>query len=78
MPGLAGVVQELYERANFAEIRDLPWSHATLNVAFRPGGPDEALIDIRDFAYDLAFVRTSMVDFFLECLGINPAEVPGR
>jgi hypothetical protein len=77
LPGLALVIQELYEHADFAEVGDLPWSHATPEVAFRPGGPDDAVIDIRDFAYDTAFLRTSMIDFFLRRLGVDPAGVPG-
>jgi hypothetical protein len=76
LPNLAPAIQELYQRVDFAEIRDLPWSHATPDAAFRPGGPDDAIIDIRDFAYDTAFLRTSMIDFFLRRLGLDPARVP--
>lgn len=76
LPGLAPVIQELYQHADFAEIRVLPWSHATPDVAFRPGSRDDEIIDIRDFAYDRAFLRTSMIDFFLRRLGLDPARVP--
>ena len=78
LPGLARVIQELYQCVDFAEIRDLPWSHATPDVGFRPGGLGDRVIDIRDFAYDSAFLRTSMVDFFLGRLGADPARVPGE
>jgi hypothetical protein len=78
LPGLAPVIQELYQCADFAEVRELPWSHATPDVAFRPGERGDAVIDIRDFAYDSAFLRTSMVDFFLGRLGVDPAGVPGE
>ena len=76
LPGLAPVIQQLYELVDFAEIRDLPWTHATPDAAFRPGDPGDIIIDIRDFAYDNGFLRTSMVDFFLRRLGLDPARVP--
>jgi hypothetical protein len=76
LPGLAPAIQELYQRADFAEIRDLPWAHATADAGFRPGDPTDAIIDIRDFAYDTGFLRTSMIDFFLGRLGLDPATVP--
>jgi len=34
------------------------------------------VIDIRDFAYDTGFARVSMIDFFLERLGVAPESVP--
>lgn len=76
LPGLDSVIQELYQRADFAQIRELPWSHATPDAAFRPGDEGETLIDIRDFAYDTDFLRTSMIDYFLARLGLDPAKVP--
>jgi hypothetical protein len=75
LPGLASVIQELYEHAEFAQIRELPWSHAIPDLAFCPGEGGDTLIDIRDFAYDTAFLRTSMIDFFLGRLGLDPARV---
>jgi hypothetical protein len=76
LPGLAPIIEELYQHADFAAILDLPWSHATPDAAFRPGVPGDAVIDIREFAYDAAFLRTSMIDFFLRRLGADPATVP--
>jgi hypothetical protein len=76
LPGLDAVIQELYQQADFAEIHELPWSHATPDTGFRAGDEGDALIDIRDFAYDTAFLRTSMIDYFLARLGLDPAKVP--
>jgi hypothetical protein len=78
---LPAMVQSLYGAANFAQIRALPPSHATPATRFDAAqGFDhqdfDHVVDIRDFAFDPDFQRTSMVDFFLRRLGVDPRIVP--
>ncbi len=75
LPGLAPVQQALYHTAG-AAVRDLPWEAALPGRPFAPSAGFARVIELRDFAYDAAFARTSMVDFFLARLGLDPAAVP--
>ncbi len=75
LPGLAPVQEALY-RAAGVEVRDLPWEEARPGRTYTPASGFARVIDLRDFAYDSAFARTSMVDFFLARLGLDPAAVP--
>jgi hypothetical protein len=75
---LPGMVQSLYELADFAAIRTLPSSQAAPAVSFEGAEDFDHVIDIRDFAFDPDFQRTSMVDFFLRRLGVDPHIVPAR
>jgi Glycosyltransferase family 9 (heptosyltransferase) len=76
LPGLAPMVQAVHEAADFAEIRTLPWSHVTPDTPFDGADDFDQVIDIRDFAFDPDFLRTSMIDFFLRRLGVEPQIVP--
>ena len=73
---LPNMVQSLYAVADFAAIRTLPPSHATPVTRFEGAEDFDHVIDIRDFAFDPDFQRTSMVDFFLRRLGVDPHIVP--
>jgi glycosyl transferase family 9 (putative heptosyltransferase) len=73
---LPSMVQSLYDVADFATIRTLPPSHAAPAVNFEGAEDFDHVIDIRDFAFDPDFQRTSMVDFFLRRLGVDPHIVP--
>jgi hypothetical protein len=87
---LPAMIQSLYAVADFAQIRALPQSRATPATKFEGArGFDQDfdqnfdqvqdfdhVIDIRDFAFDADFQRTSMVDFFLRRLGLDPQIVP--
>jgi Glycosyltransferase family 9 (heptosyltransferase) len=73
---LPSMVQSLYDAADFAAIRTLPPSQATPAVSFEGAEDFDHVIDIRDFAFDPDFQRTSMVDFFLRRLGVDPHIVP--
>jgi len=74
LPGLGPLMERLYRLAEFADLRDLPWPHSTRETSFSAADCD-AVIDIRDFAYDNGFLRHSMIDFFLSRLGLDPATV---
>ena len=76
LPGLAPLVQQIYEAADFAEVRDLPWAYETPQQAFPAAAAFARAIDIRDFAFDPAFRGVAMLDFFLRALGLDPASVP--
>lgn len=76
LPGLPAMVEALYEVADFAEIRPLPWDCATPERRFDPAGAFVQVIDLRDFAFDPGFQRTAMIDFFLRRLGVQPDLVP--
>jgi hypothetical protein len=73
---LPAMVQSLYAAVDFAEMRTLPQSHATPATKFEGAQDFDHVIDIRDFAFDPDFQRTSMVDFFLHRLGMNPQTIP--
>ena len=77
LSGFAAVIEQLYEVAgDLAEVRPLPWTAATPDVAFDAGPGFDRMIDIRDFAYDPPFRGTAMIDYFLAALGLDPASVP--
>jgi hypothetical protein len=76
LTGLSPVIEALYARADFAEIRELPWSHAARDIPFRVTGNFGRIIDIRDFAFDAPFLRASMIDYFLSHLGLDPVQIP--
>jgi hypothetical protein len=78
LPGLGGMVEAIHAAADFADIRTLPWEFATLDRPFDPGEAAARVIDIRDFAFDPAFQRRAMIDFFLQRLGVAPEQVPAR
>jgi glycosyl transferase family 9 (putative heptosyltransferase) len=76
LPGLAPMVQSVHAAADFANIRILPMSHATPERRFDGADDFDRVIDIRDFAFDPDFLRTSMIDFFLRRLGVEPQIIP--
>jgi hypothetical protein len=76
LPKLPVMVQAIYGAVDFAEIRTLPWEFATKERKFEVGL--SKIIDLRDFAFDRDFLRTSMIDFFLLRLGVAPDQVPAR
>jgi hypothetical protein len=76
LPDLPILVQAVHAAAEFAEIRTLPWEFAKPDTAFAGDGRFRHVIDIRDFAFDPDFRRSSMIDFFLRRLGVEPRLVP--
>jgi hypothetical protein len=76
LPGLPTMVQAVHAAAEFVEVRTLPWDFATPNTRFAEVGRFRRVIDIRDFAFDPDFRRSSMIDFFLRRLGVEPSLVP--
>jgi len=73
---LPAMVQSLYDVADFAAIRTLPQDQATPARRFEDAEGFDQIIDIRDFAFDPDFQRTSMIDFFLRRLGVDPHIIP--
>ncbi|HUC16093.1 MAG TPA: glycosyltransferase family 9 protein [Acetobacteraceae bacterium] len=64
------LIHELYATASpFADVTWFPY-----RAALAP--PFEMRIDIREFAFDPAFRATSMIDYFLTRLGVDPAGIP--
>ncbi|MEY9524008.1 hypothetical protein ABIF70_005149 [Bradyrhizobium japonicum] len=76
LPGLPRIVEAVHAAADFAAIRTLPWEYATPDLPFDAGASVARVIDIRDFAFDPEFQCTSMIDFFLQRLGVAPEQVP--
>jgi hypothetical protein len=77
LPGLPATVQGAYAAAtDFCTVRPLPWDDATPDRPFLPAAGFARVIDIRDFAFDPAFRRIAMIDYFLGRLGLDPALVP--
>jgi hypothetical protein len=76
LPGLPAMVQAVHAAAEFVEVRTLPWDFATPNTRFAEAERFSRVIDIRDFAFDPDFRRSSMIDFFLRRLGVEPGLVP--
>jgi hypothetical protein len=70
LPYLPVMVQAIYSVAEFARRRTLPWEFSGRDRDFKPEGSDARVIDLRDFAFDPAFQQTSMIDYFLERLGV--------
>ncbi len=78
LPGLSPIIAQAYEAAaDLAEIAELPWEDATRARPFAPAAAFPQAIDMRDFAFDPAFRSVAMIDYFLRCLGVDPATVPG-
>jgi len=73
---LPAMVQSLYDVADFAAIRTLPQDQATPARRFEDAEGFDQIIDIRDFAFDPDFQQTSMIDFFLRRLGVDPHIIP--
>jgi hypothetical protein len=78
LPGLPTITQQLYDTArHIASVDTLPWADE------KPGPPPSAasgfdrVIDLRDFAFDSAFRGIAMIDYFLQHLDLDPAQVPG-
>jgi Glycosyltransferase family 9 (heptosyltransferase) len=65
------LVPQLYDLA-----RDFASNVPMTEAAARFDSESGKVIDIRDFALDPGFARTSMVDFFLARLGLDPGAVP--
>jgi hypothetical protein len=76
LSNLAPMVQSVHAAADFADIRTLPPGLATPEVRFDGADGFDRVIDIRDFAFAPDFQRTSMIDFFLRRLGVEPQLVP--
>lgn len=77
LPGLSPIIEGAYAAAeDMAEIATLPWEEATRERPFQPAVRFSRAIDIRDFAFDPAFRGVAMIDYFLRCLGVDPAAVP--
>jgi hypothetical protein len=75
LPGLAPVLQQLYDAAEFAEIRELPWADETPARPFPAARSFARTVDIRDFAFDPDFRGRAMIDYFLAKLGVDPETV---
>lgn len=77
LPGLSPIIAQAYAAAaDFAEVAELPWDDATRERPFAPAAAFRRAIDMRDFAFDPAFRGVAMIDYFLRCLGADPATVP--
>ncbi|MFN9805877.1 MAG: glycosyltransferase family 9 protein [Betaproteobacteria bacterium] len=77
LPGLSPIIAQAYEAAaDLAEVAELPWEDATRERPFAPTATFSQAIDMRDFAFDPAFRCVAMIDYFLRCLGVDPASVP--
>jgi ADP-heptose:LPS heptosyltransferase len=66
----------LHAAADFVEIRTLTPTKATPETRFEDADDFDQVIDIRDFAFAPDFQRTSMIDFFLRRLGLEPRFMP--
>lgn len=75
LPDLPAMVQAIYSAAEFARQRTLPWEFSGRDRYFNPADPDTHVIDLRDFAFDSGFQQTSMIDFFLERLGVSAGSI---
>lgn len=77
LPGLSPIIAQAYAAAaDLAEVATLPWDDATRERPFLPAAAYARQIDMRDFAFDPAFRGVAMIDYFLRCLGVDPASVP--
>jgi hypothetical protein len=76
LPHLPAMVQAIYSVADFARRRTLPWEFSNTDRRFDPDGPTAGVIDLRDFAFDPGFQQTSMIDYFLERLGVSASSIP--
>ncbi len=76
LAGFGPMVAGIHAAADFADIKLLPPEHATPDTRFDGAAGFDYVIDIRDFAFSADFQQTSMIDFFLRRLGIEPQFVP--
>lgn len=76
LPGLSPIIEQAYAAADCADVETLPWGDATRERPFIPVAAFDQAIDMRDFAFDPAFREVAMIDYFLRCLGVDPADVP--
>jgi hypothetical protein len=76
LPLLPAMVQAVYAAAEFADVRTLPWDVAAPDRRWEGSSTFGRVIDLRDFAFDPDFRRSSMIDFFLRRLGVEPPLVP--
>ena len=76
LAGFGPMVEAVHAAADFAEIRILPPAYATPKTRFEGADEFDQVIDIRDFAFAADFQQTSMIDFFLRRLGVEPQFVP--
>ena len=77
LPGLSPIIQQAYAAAgDLATVDTLPWEDATRDRPFGRVAWFTRAIDIRDFAFDPAFRGVAMIDYFLRCLGVDPAAIP--
>ncbi|WP_156927811.1 glycosyltransferase family 9 protein [Bradyrhizobium sp. Tv2a-2] len=75
LPYLPTMVQAIYEAAEFVRIKTLPWHFATKERHFDHHGSYARVIDLRNYAFDLDFQRTSMIDFFFRRLGVPSSSI---
>jgi hypothetical protein len=76
LPDLPAMVQAVHGAAKFVEVRTLPWDFAKPDTGFAAAGGFGRVIDIRDFAFDPDSRRSSMIDYFLRRLDVEPGLVP--
>ncbi|MBR0692124.1 glycosyltransferase family 9 protein [Bradyrhizobium lablabi] len=76
LPNLPVMVQAIHAVAEFAKRKTLPWDFAGKERRFDPAYSAARVIDMRDFAFDQDFQQTSMIDFFLQRLGIASNSIP--
>lgn len=72
------IVQHVYRAAaDFCSVEQLqPGPSANTMPATKLSARFDAVIDIRDFAFDPGFRGVAMIDFFLARLGLDPRSVP--
>ena len=75
LAGLPLVQQQLYDLAEFAEVRPLPWDDATPAAVFPGAQGFGRTVDLRDFVFDPAFRGAAMIDYFLSRLDVDPTTV---
>jgi hypothetical protein len=73
--GVSPIINELYHAAgDFASLQNLPWRFEKPGLT--PPLIVSRIIDLRDFAHDPQFRGVAMIDYFLERLAVDPAEIP--
>jgi Glycosyltransferase family 9 (heptosyltransferase) len=75
LPHLPVMVQAIYSVAEFAQLRILPWEFSGKDRPFDRHSRGGRVIDLRDFAFDPGFQQTSMIDFFLQRLGVSVSSI---
>ncbi|WP_407155492.1 glycosyltransferase family 9 protein [Bradyrhizobium sp. STM 3557] len=76
LAGFGPMVEAVHAAADIAEIRILPPAHARPQTRFDAANEFDQVIDVREFAFAADFQRTSMIDFFLRRLGVDPQLLP--